>query len=228
MDLNSWTAFSGGVLSFMSPCVIPLVPVYMGYLVDTTIEKDGKNYWVKLFTNAFGFLLGLLLVFSILGLTATSLGLLLLTKLELFRKISGVVIILFGLFHSGLLKLNFLNRDRKVRFKKKKTNFLNSMLLGMAFSFGWTPCVGPILGSILVLAANTTGIVDGISLLAFYSAGFSIPFLLMVVFMEPLLKLIDRNQKVVMGVKVITSVFIILMGVFVYMDYFSRIATWLS
>lgn len=228
MDLNSWTAFSGGVLSFLSPCVIPLVPVYMGYLVDTTIEKDGKNYWAKLFTNAFGFLLGLLLVFSLLGLTATSLGLLLLTKLELFRKISGVVIIFFGLFHSGLLKLNFLNRNHKVRFRKNKTNFFHSMLLGMAFSFGWTPCVGPILGSILVLAANTTAVVDGISLLAFYSAGFSIPFLVMVVFMEPLLELIDRNQKVITGVKVITSVFIVLMGVFVYLDYFSRIATWFS
>ncbi len=227
-DLNSWTAFSGGVLSFLSPCVIPLVPVYMGYLADTTIEKDGNGYRLKLFTNALGFLFGLLLVFSLLGLTATSIGLLLLDQLDLFRKVSGIIIIFFGLFHSGLIKFNFLNRDRKMRYKRKKTNFLNSMLLGMAFSFGWTPCVGPILGSILVLAANTSEMSQGISLLGLYSLGFSLPFLAMVFFMEPLLKIIDRNPKVVQGVKIVTSLFIVLMGVFVYMNYFARIATWFS
>lgn len=228
-DLNTITAFVGGVLSFFSPCVVPLIPVYMGYLADSTMGSVQKgSYKKKLFINALGFLLGLLIIFSLLGLTATSIGLLLLTQLDTFRKISGVVIILFGLFHSGFLKLDFLNKDRKVRFKRRGSTFLNAVLLGMAFSFGWTPCVGPILGSILIMAANSADLLQGIWLLGLYSIGFSLPFLAVVFFMEPVLKALDRRPKIVEGIKIFTSLFIIMMGAFVYLDYFSKISAWIK
>jgi cytochrome c-type biogenesis protein len=225
-DLNSISAFIGGILSFFSPCVIPLIPVYMGYLADSSMgDSQSLAFKKKLFTNALGFLLGLLIVFSLLGLTATSIGLLLLTQLEVFRKISGVVIILFGLYHSGLLKFDFLNKDRKLRYRKRGAGFVNSIMLGMAFSFGWTPCVGPILGSILILAANSEAIHQGILLLGLYAIGFSLPFLGVVLFMEPILERLNRSSKVVNIIKVTTSIFIILMGVLVYMDYFARLTT---
>jgi len=168
-------AFGAGLISFLSPCVLPLIPGYIAFISGSTfnelLEKKINLIPIIYFT------LGFSIIFIIFGMAATFVGQLLLKNSNELRIIAGLIIIIFSLHIIGLIKLEFLNYEKKYYSKNKKGLF-GSLLMGMAFAFGWTPCIGPILGSILILASTEESINKGILLLSFYSLGLAIPFIL--------------------------------------------------
>ena len=169
-------ALSAGLISFLSPCVLPIIPGYIAYISGSTLEdlSDKKN------TNLlpiFLFTVGFSIVFIIFGASATFLGKFLLSNSFPLRIIAGIIIIIFSLHILEILKLNFLNYEKRFYANKNK-NIFSPVIIGMAFAFGWTPCIGPILGSILVLASTEESINRGVLLLVFYSLGLAIPFIL--------------------------------------------------
>ena len=170
-------AFGAGFISFLTPCVLPIIPGYISYITGKSlneIEQDKKIVLVKTILFSIGFSL----VFIILGATASAVGNILLFLSNELRIAAGVVIILFSLQMLGIFNFNFLNQDKRIETKGYKDNYVFPVLVGSAFAFGWTPCIGPILGSILALSATEASISKGILLLSFYSIGLAIPFIL--------------------------------------------------
>ena len=167
-------AFGAGLISFLSPCVLPLIPGYISYISGSTLDELVKNKNVNL-TPIILFTLGFSVVFIIFGASATFLGKILLSNSFPLRIIAGVIIIIFSLHILGILNISFLNYEKRID-ANKNSNLFSSFLVGMAFAFGWTPCIGPILGSILILASTTESIYKGILLLSSYSLGLAIPF----------------------------------------------------
>ena len=169
-------AFSAGFISFLTPCVLPIIPGYISYITGKNlneIEKDKRIVLIKTILFSIGFSL----VFIILGATASAVGNILLFLSNELRIAAGIVIILFSLQMIGILKFNFLNQDKRIETKGYKDNYAFPVLVGAAFAFGWTPCIGPVLGSILALSATEASIGKGILLLSFYSLGLAIPFI---------------------------------------------------
>ena len=177
MLIKSFLAFGAGFISFFSPCVLPLIPGYISYIsgesLGDIVEKQKK---VILKTVLFS--LGVSLVFISFGATASFIGNLLLENSNSLRIIAGIIIIIFSLQLIGILNLNFLNQEKRFQTKNYSNNLFFPVLVGAAFGFGWTPCIGPVLGSILTLAAVESSIGKGILLLSFYSLGLAIPFIL--------------------------------------------------
>ena len=170
-------AFGAGFISFLTPCVLPIIPGYISYITGKSlneIEQDKKIVLIKTILFSIGFSL----VFIILGATASAVGNILLFLSYELRIAAGVVIILFSLQMLGILKFDFLNQDKRIETKGYKNNYAFPVLVGSAFAFGWTPCIGPVLGSILALSATEASISKGILLLSFYSLGLAIPFIL--------------------------------------------------
>jgi len=174
--IDIFIAFGAGLMSFLSPCVLPLIPGYISYIsgssLDELIEKKNINL-IPIILFTFGFSI----VFIIFGAASTFLGQLLLQNSFEFRIVAGAIIILFSLHIIGIINLKFLNYEKRIQTNNNK-NIFSPMIIGIAFGFGWTPCIGPILGSILVLAATEESINKGILLLFFYSLGLAIPFIL--------------------------------------------------
>ena len=174
--IELFIAFGAGLISFLSPCVLPLIPGYISYIsgssLNELIEKKSINIFpIILFT------LGFSLVFISFGATASFLGSVILNNSYELRIVSGIIIIIFSLHILGILNINFLNYEKRI-YTEKKSGIFSSILVGMAFGFGWTPCIGPILGSILALASTEQSLNRGILLLIFYSLGLAIPFIL--------------------------------------------------
>ena len=174
--IELFIAFGAGLISFLSPCVLPLIPGYISYIsgssLNELIEKKSVNIFpIILFTFGFS------LVFISFGATASFLGSVILNNSYELRIVSGIIIIIFSLHILGIINLNFLNYEKRI-YTEKKSGIFSSILVGMAFAFGWTPCIGPILGSILALASTEKSLNRGILLLIFYSLGLAIPFIL--------------------------------------------------
>jgi len=227
-NLTLYGTFIAGVVTFLSPCIVPLMPIYISYLTGNSlddVDEHPEEMRKTILIHSIAFLFGLMVVFSLLGLTATAIGRFLYINAKLFRQLSGGIIIIFGLYHAGILKINFLNRERKVRFKARKPKLINSVLMGMAFSFGWTPCIGPVIGAILLLAANAETLWSGVWLLMVYSIGFSIPFIITALFLNEILKRFDKASKHVKVIKMITGLIIIVVGILIMFNYLDRITS---
>jgi cytochrome c-type biogenesis protein len=176
-------AFLAGVLSFLSPCVLPLVPSYVSYITGVSFESlrltgDRKRIRSLTLTNSLAFISGFSLVFISLGASSSFVGHLLYKYQDWIRIIGGILVIIFGLFISGILKLDFLIRERKFHLHGKPAGYFGSFIIGMTFAAAWTPCIGPILGTILLYAASEGSASYGLKLLFFYSLGLALPFLL--------------------------------------------------
>ena len=169
-------AFSAGLISFLSPCVLPLIPGYISFISGQSLNELLENKKIKLLPLIL-FSLGFSFVFIIFGATASVLGKFLLQNSQQLRIVAGIIIIIFSLQLLGIFNINFLNLEKKI-YTKKSSNIWFSFIVGMAFGFGWTPCIGPILGSILALASTEDTISRAIILLSFYSLGLAIPFVL--------------------------------------------------
>ena len=177
MILNLIIAFGAGLISFLSPCVLPLIPGYISYISGESLG-DIVEKQKKILLKTVLFSLGFSLVFISFGATASFIGNLLLEYSNSLRIVAGLVIIIFSLQLIGILNLNFLNKEKRIYTKNYSNNLFFPLMVGAAFGFGWTPCIGPVLGSILALSATETTIVSGVILLSFYSLGLAIPFIL--------------------------------------------------
>jgi cytochrome c-type biogenesis protein len=182
-DVSLIAAFAAGFLSFVSPCVLPLIPGYISFVSGVSVEEmrgdaAPATSRLQIFVTSLAFVIGFSLVFIALGASATAIGKFLFAKLPLLSKIAGVILIIFGLHTMGVFRLAFLETEKRVHAQRKPAGPLGAMLVGIAFAFGWTPCIGPILGGILAIAGSRNSVNEGITLLAVYSLGLGIPFLL--------------------------------------------------
>ena len=182
-DVTLLAAFAAGFLSFVSPCVLPLIPGYISFVSGVSVDEmrsdsAAAGSRAQVFLTSLIFVLGFSLVFVALGASATAVGKLLVARLPLLSKIAGIVLILFGLHTMGVFRMAFLDQEKRVHARRKPAGPLGALLVGIAFAFGWTPCIGPILGGILAIAGSKDSISQGVLLLAVYSLGLGIPFLL--------------------------------------------------
>jgi len=231
-SVSLWLAFGAGLLSFISPCVLPLVPTYLSYLTGTSLSEQsaerGAVVRARLWCNALAFIVGFSAIFIAFGLSASALGQLLASHQVLLRRVSGVIIIIFGLHLTGLLKVGWLMRERRFHYTPGESNPSNSLLMGMAFSAGWTPCIGPTLGSILLLASNSATTWQGGYLLAVYSAGLAVPFLAVTLAVRPAVNFLRRRANLLPLFSVLNGVLMIIVGVMVYNNYFSRLSSFFN
>ncbi len=220
-------AFLGGVLSFLSPCVLPLVPSYLGFITGFTLEEMTGRRKLAMVHSVL-FVSGFSLVFILLGASATALGRVLNHYQDWVARIGGLLIIVFGLYLVGAFRLTFLEREQRVHLDRKPLGYLGSVLVGMVFAAGWTPCIGPILGGILSLAATQDNLGQGTTLLAWYSAGLAVPFLLTAYAVETFLDLFKRFRRYLPWVQKGSGVLLLLVGVLLVTGQFTRLAGWLQ
>ncbi len=219
-NITFFIAFFAGIVSFLAPCVIPLVPAFLGHLAGTKVEEASR--W-KLFGHSVLFVLGFGTVFSALGVLLNSiLSNVAYTAQLWLGRIAGVIIILFGLYLLGLLKLHFLQTEHKFRVHRFKSRALTSFVFGAAFAVGWTPCVGAVLGSILALAASMPG--ESFILLLGYSLGLGLPFLVVGLFAQEFLKLMQRNGTILKYFNIVVGVLMLILGVLVFTGRLAEIA----
>lgn len=215
-------AFSAGLLSFLSPCVLPLVPAYISYLTSSTIKDT--NYTsskVSSFYNALGFVLGFSLIFTIMGASATSIGKILISNNNIFRKIGGIIIIIFGLHTIGIIKIKFLYFEKRYLNISNISKKFGSIIMGMSFAFGWTPCIGPILSSILIYSGSESTLSKGIFLLISYSIGLALPFLLTSMALDKFIKYKNKIFKLMPVITFISGVLLIVIGVLMFTNKFN-------
>ena len=220
-------AFFAGLLSFLSPCVLPLVPSYVGFITGMTLpEVTGRRR--AALTHALLFVAGFSLVFVLLGASATALGRAVNYYQVWLQRVGGVLIILFGLLCLGVFKVGLLTQERRLHLERKPVGYLGSALVGMAFAAGWTPCIGPVLGGILGLAATSSDVTRGMQLLAVYSAGLALPFLIAAVAVESFLDWFQRFRRFLPWVMRVSGVMLIVVGVLLVTGEFTRLAGWLQ
>ena len=225
--LSALVAFLGGLLSFLSPCVLPLVPSYLGFVTGFTLDEMTDRRKMAM-VHATLFVLGFSLVFILLGASATALGRALNHYQEWVTRIGGVLIIFFGLYLLGVIKLGFLGQEQRAHLDRKPVGYLGSVLVGIAFGAGWTPCIGPILGGILTLAASQGDFQQGMVLLGWYSLGLAVPFLAAAWAVESFLNVFQRYRKHMVWVQRISGVLLLLVGLLMISGQFTRLATWLQ
>lgn len=224
-------AFVAGLVSFLSPCVLPLVPGYVSLISGVGVEElrlGGKGLMPKVMRSSLMFILGFSIVFIALGAVATEVGQLMIRYKALLAEIAGVIIILFGLHLTGILQIRALLADKRLHQVQGGSSPWGAFVIGFAFAFGWTPCVGPILAVILGLAAAQDSVVKGIALLAIYSMGLAVPFLLTSLGVERFLKFYGRFRRHLHTVEVASGVLLIALGVLLVMNRFTVLSGYLS
>lgn len=220
-------AFAAGLLSFLSPCVLPLVPSYLGFLTGMTIEQMSDRKRLA-FWHALAFVIGFSLVFVVMGAGATVLGATLTWHKQTIARIGGVLIIIFGLYTMGLFRIGIFDRERRLHLEQKPVGFLGSSLVGMTFAAGWTPCLGPILAAILGLAGSTGDLSRGLILLTAYSAGLAVPFLLAALAVDRFRDWFTRFRPWMIWVQRISGLVLIAVGLLLVTGEFGRLAVWLQ
>ena len=223
------TAFAAGVISFLSPCVLPLVPGYLSYVAGTSLEtlRDRQSARLEALGYAVCFVLGFSTVFVAFGASATALGGLLLSWRYELGILAGIVVLLFGLHMAGLLPIHFLEREARFHADVKGGRVLGAFLLGLAFAFGWTPCIGPVLGVILTMSASTANLGEGTALLAVYSLGLGLPFLLAALFTDVLLDKLRALSRTGRRLQQGAGVLLAIVGVLMITGQLEAMAYWL-
>jgi cytochrome c-type biogenesis protein len=233
-EVTLLAAFVAGVLSFISPCVLPLIPGYLSFVSGVTLDemRGGGAATASVRRRAvimsLAFVLGFSLVFIGLGASATAIGTVLMEHLSLLGKIAGVVIILFGLHMMGILKIGFLYSEKRMQTSGKPAGFFGAMLVGIAFAFGWTPCIGPILAAILAVAATQESVGEGVKLLAVYSAGLGVPFIATALAINKFFAASARIRKHYHAIEVTSGVLLVVVGVLIFTNRFTVIAQLLT
>ncbi|HEB01461.1 MAG TPA: cytochrome c biogenesis protein CcdA [Candidatus Portnoybacteria bacterium] len=232
-EISFSIALLAGFLSFISPCILPLLPSYLGYLSGLSLSNGYRNLAkpqlrLKLFINSLLFVFGFSLIFILLGATASLLGQLLLPVKLILQRIGGGLIIIFGLYLAGLFKIPFLGRERRLKLPAslRKLKYLGSFLVGLTFAFGWIACIGPILVSILVLASLTVSLNQGIVLLGAYSLGLAIPFLLTSLFITSVSAYIRRFSRFSRFISIFSGGLLVILGLLLLSNDFYKIVAW--
>jgi len=223
-------AFSAGLFSFLSPCVLPLFPSYVSFITgmsvgDLTADLTGAARR-RVMLHALAFVLGFSLVFVGLGASFSAAGQFLLDYRDLIRRVGGALIVVFGLYIAGVLRVGMFGRTAQLQIREKPAGYLGSLAVGITFAIGWTPCVGPILGAILSLAGTAETVQRGIGLLVAYSAGLGVPFLLSAVALGSFLRFFKRYRPFIPVMERAAGVLLVVVGVLVFTNYYVVLNSW--
>ncbi|MGH9510393.1 MAG: cytochrome c biogenesis protein CcdA [Terriglobales bacterium] len=224
-------AFIAGLVSFLSPCVLPLVPGYVSLISGVGVEElktQERKLLSALMLNSLMFILGFSLVFIALGAVATTVGQFARDYYPILTRVAGIVIIIFGLHLTGIFKLNFLYTDKRLHNVKGGSSPWGAFAVGFAFAFGWTPCIGPILATILAFAGSQENVLQGVGLLAVYSLGLAVPFLLTSLGIDRFLEFYTRFRPHLNKVEIASGVLLIAVGILVFTRRFTLLAGWLN
>lgn len=232
-QISLLAAFSAGLLSFVSPCVLPLVPSYISYITGLSVEQltdasERNKFKSAIILNALLFIGGFSTVFIAFGASASFLGQILITYQDHIRRIGGLMIIVFGLYLLGILNLNFLKVEHRYQFRNRPAGYLGSFVIGIAFAAGWTPCVGPVLGTILLYASTTDSLWSGVVLLACYSLGLALPLFLTALAVDRFLAYFKEVRAYLWGVSTVSGVLLIVVGVMIYANSLTMITSFLE
>ena len=222
-SLTVLVAFTAGLLSFLSPCVLPLVPSYITFITGMGLDDVSRSRRAAL-THAVLFVLGFSFIFVALGAGATAFGQLMLAYRGYIARVGGVLMVLMGLWMLGVLNIGALQQERRIHLSDKPIGYLGTVLVGIAFGAGWTPCLGPTLGAILLLAANESQLGKGITLLSFYSLGLAVPFRLSALALEHFLGFFQKFKKNLGLVNRLAGALLIVVGVLMFTGWFERLA----
>lgn len=220
-------AFAAGLLSFLSPCVLPLIPSYVGYLTGMSVDEVQRRRGTAVL-HGLWFVAGFSLVFILLGAAASAVGTLLRDYQQWVARIGGVLLILFGIYLLGFVRPLFLMREWRVELARKPLGYFGSGLVGVTFGAAWTPCIGPILGGILTLAATSAGLGQGMALLAIYALGLAIPFLVTALALDRFLVWFQRFRPYIVWVDRIAGAMLIVLGILLVTDSFTVLAGYLQ
>ena len=234
VSIPAMTVFLQGILSFFSPCVLPIIPLYMGYLSGGayTINENGEQIFEqkKVFTNTIFFIFGVSFAFFILGLGFSALGSFFTSNQLWFSRIGGIIIILLGLMQLGLFEKLFTSKEYHlpIKISSLKMNPFIALVMGFTFSFAWTPCVGPALSTVLIMISSTNSTTQGMLLMGVYTIGFILPFLFLGIFTTKCLNLIKKHRGIVTYTIKIGAVIMILMGIMMLTGLMNKISGYLS
>jgi len=226
-SVGLFIAFTAGVLSFLSPCVLPLIPSYMSFITGLSLEEMGDQRRAAV-THALLFVSGFTLIFMALGATATGLGRLLQFHQVWLERVGGVLIVVFGLYMLGVFSFGIFARERRVHVQNKPLGYLGSVLVGVAFGAGWTPCIGPILGSILLYTSSQGDLGQGIVLLFSYSMGLAVPFLIVALAVERFITWFQSYRQYMPLVTKVSGGMLVFLGLLLMSGYFTILAAWLQ
>ena len=223
-------ALLAGLASFLSPCILPMIPSYLAFITGISLEELSQDQNLKkvrksVITNSLFFILGFSILFIAMGASATFLGKFLSRNIRWLEIIGGSLVVILGLHFAGLFKIKFLDREKKIHLNKKPLGLFGTILVGMAFGAGWTPCVGPILGSILTMAAATQDIAKGIILLISYSVGLGIPFLLAGLLIHKFFEYFKTIQKYFRVITLVGGILLVIIGLLLITGYFTTISS---
>lgn len=222
-NLSIFTAFIGGLITFISPCVLPLIPAYLSFISGVSIDEmryleDKKQITHRVILNSLLFIAGFTLIFIILGASASYFGKLLLKHRDIIEKVGGTLVIFFGLHTMGVFNIKFLNYEKTLKVKQTSRGLVKSFLMGLAFAAGWTPCISPVLSAILILAAKQNSMPQGMSLLFVYSLGFSIPFFLAGMGINIFFVFFNKIKKYFRAIEICAGILLIFLGILIFTD----------
>lgn len=224
-DVNIFLSFGAGFLSFISPCTLPLYPAFLSYITGMSYDEITNEKGMlqkRAILHTLFFLLGFSIIFIVIGFSASFFESFFINYKDLIRQIGAILIVIFGLMITGILKIDFLMKDRKIEFKSRPSGYIGSILIGLAFAAGWTPCTGPILMAIIALAGTNPG--SAMAYMIAYVLGFAIPFFILSFFISSITWLRKHSHKIV----VIGGYVMIAVGILLFFDGLSKITTWLS
>jgi cytochrome c-type biogenesis protein len=224
-------AFLAGFLSFISPCVLPLIPGYISFVSGASLDDmraGGLAARRQVLTRSLAFVLGFSVVFIVLGASASAIGTFISGKLNILTKIAGALIIVFGLHMMGVFRLAFLDNEKRAQTQRKPTGPLGAFLVGLAFAFGWTPCIGPILAGILVVAGSQETIGEGVLLLAVYSLGLGVPFLLTSIAIDRFFSVAAAIRRHYHAIEMVSGSLLVAIGVLIFTEQLTVIVRYLQ
>lgn len=234
-ELSIAVAFGAGVVSFLSPCVLPLFPSYLSFITGLTFDEladpdPGARARVRKLTviHSLLFILGFTMVFIALGASATALGQFMRANQVWIRRVAGLVIVVFGLHIMGVLSFSFMKREKRVHLQERPEGMLGSVVVGFAFGAGWTPCIGPILGAILTMAGTSGQLETGVAMLAVYGAGLGVPFFLAAVGFNTFLTAFGRVRSWMRPIEIGSGVVLVAVGALIFTNYFAVLAAMLN
>ena len=233
-DVSLLAAFGAGILSFISPCVLPLVPGYISYISGVSFEEmqrtgaSASRTRRQMLVTSVAFVLGFSAVFILFGASASAIGRAVLRQKDILGKIAGAIVIVFGLHMAGIFRIKWLDRDTRVQTSRRPTGPIGAFIVGLAFAFGWTPCIGPILGGILTIAAAKNTVREGVVLLAVYSAGLGIPFLLTSLAVDRFFVASARIRRHYKLIELVAGLMLVALGILIFTDRFTILSRYMS